>query len=76
MIRSEGLVQNFGVLRTLSRMVRDAARAEAPFLRVRDACFGYLVKCDMPVSKGPMTLADSSKSASKQDPTGHLQKIP
>ena len=33
-IRPEGLAQTFGVIRTLFRMAKDAARIEAPFLRV------------------------------------------
>ena len=39
-IRPEGLSQTLGVLRTLSRMVKDAARVATPFLRVCDACYG------------------------------------
>ena len=36
-IRPEGLTQTLAVLRTLSRMVKDAARVETPFLRVFDS---------------------------------------
>ena len=36
-IRPEGLIQTLAVLRTLSRMVKGAARVETPFLRVFDA---------------------------------------
>ena len=52
-IRPRGLIQTLAALRTLSRMVTDAARVETPFLRVFDARFGYLSKYNMPVSKGP-----------------------
>ena len=34
-IRPEGLIQTLAVLRTLSRMVKDAARAGTPFLLLR-----------------------------------------
>ena len=40
----------FGVLRTLSRMVKDAARAETPFWRVCDARYGYMLKYNMPMT--------------------------
>ena len=43
-IRPEGLPNTLGVLRTLSRLVEDAARVETPFLRVSDACCGNLLK--------------------------------
>ena len=36
-MRPEGMVQTLAALRTLPRMVKDAARVETPFLRVFDA---------------------------------------
>ena len=51
-IRPEGLVWTLAILRTLSRMVKDAARVETPFLRVCDARFGFLLKYNAPASKG------------------------
>ena len=55
------------MLRTLSRMVKDAARAEAPFLRVSDACYGYLLKYNMPTSRGKQDTAIASQLAAKRD---------
>ena len=51
-IRPEGLIQTLAVPRTLSRMAKDAARAETPFLRVFDARYGYLSKYNAPAPKG------------------------
>ena len=66
-IRPEGLVQTLAIFRTLSRMVKDAARVETPFLRVFDACYGYLLKYNMPVSKGAAAQVNPSKSSYKPD---------
>ena len=43
-MRPEGLSNTLGVLRTLPRMVRDAARVETPFLRVFGRLLRLLVK--------------------------------
>ena len=64
-IRPEGLVKTLAILRTLSRMVKDAARVETPFLRVFDACYGYLLKYNMPVSKGAASQVNPNKMPSK-----------
>ena len=45
-----------GILRTLSRMVEDTARAETPFLRAFDACYGYLLKYNLPLSKASVSV--------------------
>ena len=66
-IRPEGLIQTLAALRTLSRMVKDAARAETPFLRVCDACYGYLLKYNMPVSKGPQDVAVAPQPAPRRE---------
>ena len=52
-IRLEGMARTLGTLRTLSRVVKDAARVETPPLRVFDARYGYVVKYNMPAPKGP-----------------------
>ena len=61
MIRPVGLTQTPGAFRALSRAVKDAFRVETPAQRVRDACFGCMLKCNMPASKGPLTPANVSK---------------
>ena len=66
-IRPEGLEQALAVFRTLSRMVKDAARMETPFLRVFDACYGYLLKYNMPVSKGHALPVGDSKPPPKSE---------
>ena len=66
-ILPEGLIQTLAALRTLSRMVKDAARAETPPLRVSDARYGYLLKYNVPVSKGPQDLAAGPQPASKHE---------
>ena len=66
-IRPEGLVQTLAIFRTLSRMVKDAARVETPFLRVFDACYGYLLKYNIPVSKGSAVQVNPSKSSVKPE---------
>ena len=75
-IRPEGLVKTLAILRTLSRMVKDAARVETPFLRVFDACYGYLLKYNMPASKGAAAQVNPSKSQPKPDPSSeHVTKV-
>ena len=49
-IRLGGMYHALRALRTLSRMVEDAACAVTPFLRAIDARYGYLLKYSMPVS--------------------------
>ena len=49
-IRSGGLATALGIIRTLSRIVKDAARAETPSLRVLRACYAYLLKYNQPLS--------------------------
>ena len=66
-IRPEGLVKTLAIFRTLSRMVKDAARVETPFLRVFDACYGYLLKYNMPVSKGTAAQVNPNKAPIKPD---------
>ena len=66
-IRPEGLVQTLAIFRTLSRMVKDAARVETPFLRVFDACYGYLLKYNMPVSKGTAAQVNPNKQYTKPE---------
>ena len=51
MIRPEGSVAASGILCPLSLRVKDAARAETPFLRVFNARYGYLMKYSLPASK-------------------------
>ena len=66
-IRPEGLAQTLAALRTLSRMVKDAARAGTPFLRVFDARYGYLLKYNMQVSKGPQDVAVVPQPAPRRE---------
>ena len=47
----KGCVRVLGIFRALSRIVKDAARAESGFLRASDASYGYLTKYNMPSSK-------------------------
>ena len=56
-VRPEGIRAALGISRTLSRIVRGAARAGPAYLRVFDACYGYLVKYDLPMSKAPEASA-------------------
>ena len=42
--RLGGLATASGIMRTVSRMVGDAARADTPLSRVFDACYGFLAK--------------------------------
>ena len=71
-IRPEGLVQTLAVFRTLSRMVKDAARMETPFLRVFDACYGYLLKYNTPVSKALPSPVGPVPAVSKPEvPSDH-----
>ena len=75
-IRPGGLSKTLGAPRALSRMVRDAARVETPFLRAFAACYGYLLKCNMLVSKGKMVPAiapespQSRQASPSQQPKG------
>ena len=55
-----------GILRTLSRIAKDAARAKSSFLRVFDACPGDLMKYSMPPSKAEVIGA--SKTAQPARP--------
>ena len=66
-IRLEGSIQTLAALRTLSRIVKDAARAGTPFLHVCDACYGYLLKYSMLVSKGPQDVAVAPQPAPKRE---------
>ena len=50
-IRPRGLAEASGIVCTLSRTVKDAARAETQFMRVCDSRFGYLAKYILPLSK-------------------------
>ena len=50
-VRPEGMSAASGIFRTLSRIVEEAARAESSFLRVSDACYGYLTRYSMPSPK-------------------------
>ena len=47
--RSEGSASALGIMRALSRLVEDAARAATPFMRVFEARCDYLVKDDLPL---------------------------
>ena len=67
-IRPGGLSDTVGVLRTLSRVVRDAARVETPLLRVFAACYSYLLKYNMPVSKGEIAPSRTPKSPRPKQP--------
>ena len=51
MIRPEGLANALGIMRTLSRMVKKAARMEALSLQVFGACYGCLVEYNLPSSR-------------------------
>ena len=66
-IRPGGLVQTLAVLRTLSLLVKDAARVETPFLRVFDPRYGYLLKYNMPASKGKQDAAIAPQPATQRD---------
>ena len=68
-IRPEGLAQTLAVFRTLSRMVKDAARTETPFLRVFDARYGYLLKYNMPAPKAlPASVGPATVTPKHVDP--------
>ena len=70
------------LLRPLSRMVKDAARVETPAIRVFDARYGYLLKYNIPVSRGSQN--PSPAPPAKQNPPplpvpskgGHVPKPP
>ena len=67
-IRPEGLVCALGAPRALSRMVKDAARAETPSLRASDACYGYLIKYNPPVPKDGTVQANTPQSSTPTSP--------
>ena len=67
-IRPAGMSNMLGALHTLSRMAKDAGRAETPFLRVSDARYGYWLKYNMPVSKGQVSSANAPKSPQPKEP--------
>ena len=66
-MRPEGMVQTLAALRTLPRMVKDAARVETPFLRVCGARYGYSLKYNMPATKGPQVSAIATQPPRKQN---------
>lgn len=82
-IRREGLATASGIMRTLPRMVKDAVRAGAPFLRVFGVRFAYPVKCNLPLSKAvvapvapgafPTPATVRPQRASKPDDVGCAQ---
>ena len=74
-IRPEGLTCALGVLRTLSRMVKDAARAGAPPLRLFDACCGYLIKYSAPVSQAGAMMASTPQSSAPVDPKSQASTL-
>ena len=47
--------------------------AETPFLRVFDARYGYLLKCNMPVSEGPQDVAVAPQPAPRRGAPSALQ---
>ena len=67
-IRPEGLTCALGVLRALSRMVKDAARVETPSLRVFDACYDYLIEYNLPAPKACTVLASSPRLPTQMGP--------
>ena len=54
--RPEGPTNVLGILRPVSRMVGGAARAETPFSRAFDACYGYFPKYNLPFSKASVSV--------------------
>ena len=67
-IRPVGLSRAPRILRTLSLIVTDAARVEAPSLRVFDACYSYLLEYNLPVPKAGMMLASAPQPSTPLDP--------
>ena len=51
LMRPGGLASALGIMRALSRMVKDAARVESPVWRIFDARYDYLMKYNVPLSK-------------------------
>ena len=47
-----------GIMRAFSRMVKDASRAETPFSRVFGACYGYLMRYNLPWAKAVAAPVD------------------
>ena len=68
MIRPGGLANALGIMRTVSRMVKDAARAETPFLRICDASHDYRVKYNLPLSKAVIAPVAPPEVAPKVAP--------
>ena len=54
-------------------MVNDAARLEAPSLRVFDACYGYLMKYNLPAPEAGAVLATAQEPST---PTGLKKQAP
>ena len=67
-IRPEGLANTLGVLRTLFRAAKDAARPETAFLRVFVARYGYLLKYNTPLPKGQVSSAATPRSPQSKVP--------
>ena len=67
-IRPVGLSNTLGALRTLPRMVKDAARVGTPFLRVSAACYGFSLTRNMPVPRGKLVSAMAQKSPQSKQP--------
>ena len=68
-IRRMGLADARGILRSLSRIVKDAARVEAPFLRAGHVRYGYSTKYNLPASKavvGPVAPKTSPPASARQ----------
>ena len=67
-IRPVGLSNTLGALRTLSLMVKDAARVGTPFLRVFADCYGFSLKRNMPAPRGELVSAMAQKSPQPKQP--------
>ena len=65
---SGGPVDILGALRTLSRVVKDAARVETPPLRAYDARCGYLAKYNLPLSKARASVVGVPQSSDPKPP--------
>ena len=51
-VRPQGVCTARGIFRAMPRMAKGAARVPSSFLRVSDTCYGYLIKYNLPGSKG------------------------
>ena len=60
-----------GVLRTISCFVKDAARVDTRHFRASDACYSYLIKYNLPVSKAGKVMASTPQFSAPLDPEGH-----